>query len=199
MARMSSKQVVVIAGPTGSGESTVTNEIARQYPEHVRRLVTATTRPPRGTEQNGVEYYFFSKEQFQQEKERGNILESTHIANRDTYYGTYKPDLETKLRDGYTVIVNPDLVGAKYYKEHYGATTIFIVPGSTSELEGRLRGRNPDMSAEELALRLKNATDEMEQEQSFYDHTVVNADGKLDEAVDNVIAILKEEGYILGS
>ncbi len=192
-----SKQVVVIAGPTGSGESTITNEILRRYPDRVRRLVTATTRLPRGDERDRVDYYFFTKERFAEEKAKENILESTYIENRDTYYGTYKPDFEEKLAHGFLVIINPDIVGAKHYKEHYNATTIFIYPASIYELERRLRVRNPDMGAEEIAFRLHNAAHEIEHEQSFYDYKVLNTDGKLAEAVDTVVEILKKEGYNL--
>ena len=191
------KSVVVIAGPTGSGESTITNEVIRRYPDKVRRIVTATTRAPRGDERDGVDYYFFSKEKFLEEKEKGNILESTYIENRDTYYGTYKPDFEGKIAHGFIVIMNPDIVGAKYYKENYDATTIFITPGSIFELERRLRTRNPDMSAEEIAFRLHNAAHELEHEQQYYDYKVQNLDGKLQQAVDEVVAIMNKEGYTL--
>lgn len=191
------KQVAVIAGPTGSGESTVTKEIVREHPDRFCRLVTATTRPPREGERDGVDYYFFTKDRFDEEEKKGNILESTYIKNRDTYYGTYKPDLDDKLAKGYIVVMNPDLVGAKYYKEHFNATTIFIVPSGMEELEGRLRERNPDMSGTEIRHRLDNAQQELEEEQPFYDHVVLNADGKLQAAVDSVIDILKREGYIL--
>lgn len=191
------KQVVVIAGPTGSGESTITNEIIRRYPDRFRRLITATTRAPRGDERNEVDYYFFSKEKFDQEKRNGHILESTYIENRDTYYGTYAPDFKSKIAKGYIVIMNPDIVGARYYKEHYDATTIFIMPGSMFELERRLRGRNPDMSPEEVSFRLHNAAQEMEHERSFYDYVVTNSDGKLAQAVDEVVEILRKEGYNL--
>ena len=148
-------------------------------------------------ERDGVDYYFFSKERFEAEKANGNILESTYIENRDTYYGTYKPDFEGKIAHGFIVIMNPDLVGAKYYKEHYGATTVFITPGSLFELERRLRNRNPDMSAEEIAFRLHNAANELEHEQDFYDYKVANLDGKLADAVDQVVEIIKKEGYTL--
>lgn len=191
------RQVVVIAGPSGSGESTITERIVRRYPKRVQRLVTATTRPPRSGEKSGVDYYFFSKEEFEREKKAGRIPESTYIENRDTYYGTYAPDLEKKIAAGYLVIVNPDLIGARYYREHYNAVTIFIVPENVDALERRIRERSPDLSEAEIAHRRENAVQEMRKEQNSYDYVVVNADGKLDEAVDGVVAILKKEGYTL--
>ncbi len=191
------RDVVVIAGPTGSGETTITNEIVSLFPTRIRRLVTATTRPPRSGEKNGLDYYFFSKEEFEEEKAAGNIPESTYIENRDTYYGTYAPDLERKIREGYIVVINPDIVGARYYKEKYNAACIFIAPESIDSLEHRIRERNPELSNEEIAKRRANAEAEIKNEQSFYDYTVVNADGKLKQAVDEIVAILKKEGYNL--
>ena len=190
------RQVVVIAGPTGSGESTITNQIVNAYPR-VKRLVTATTRSPRPGEIHGTDYYFFTKEGFGKEKAQGNILESTYIENRDTYYGTYKPDLDAKLAEGSTVIINPDIVGAKFYKERYKAMTIFILPESISAIEKRLRQRNPEFSDADIAKRRANAEAEIVNEKSFYDYVVTNKDGKLDETVDEVVAILKKEGYTL--
>lgn len=193
---MKNHNVVVIAGPSGSGETTITQEIISRYPR-VKRLVTATTRPPREGERNGVDYYFFSKGEFEREKKSGRILESTYIENRDTYYGSYGPDLEKKISAGNIVVVNPDIVGARYYKENYGATTIFIIPESIDALERRIRDRSPELSDEEVAHRKKNAESEMRKEQSFYDYVVVNADGKLERAVREIVAILKKEGYNL--
>ncbi len=194
---METRQVVVIAGPTGSGESAITNEIIRRYPARVTRLVTATTRHPRSGERYGVDYYFLTTEEFFEKQRTGEIVEATHVPNRDTYYGSYGPDLAKKLTAGCIVIANPDLVGAQFYKKHYNATTLFITPGDMSELSRRLRKRNPEMTEEELAKRIENAKAEMETERPFYDHVVVNADGHLREAVDEVVSILKRAGYDL--
>lgn len=191
------RQVVVIAGPSGSGESTVTQHIIDRYPDCVQRLVTATTRAPRAGEKNGADYYFFTKDEFAREQKKGHILESTYIKNRDTYYGTYAPDLKEKIASGNIVIVNPDLVGARYYKDHYSAVTVFIVPENVEALERRIRERSPELREKEIAHRKENAVREMQKERSFYDYVVVNADGKLEEAVESVVAILKKEGYNL--
>lgn len=190
------KQVLVIGGPTGSGESTVTNAIIKQYPDKFVRLVTATTRAPRGGEQNKVDYHFLTTQEFLNALERGDILEHTYVPNRDTYYGTYKPDLDEKISRGLTVIVNPDIVGTRYFRKHYGATTLFIEPASVAELEGRLIARNPDLPLEEIRKRLENAQNEIDSEGPEYDYRVTNANGKLDEAIQQVLGILSKEGYL---
>lgn len=189
------KRIAVIAGPTGSGESTITNAIIRRYPRKVARLVTATTRAPRRGEQNGIDYYFFSKEVFLAKEKAGELLETTYIKNRNTHYGTYLPDLKGKLDAGFIIIINPDIVGTRFYKKHYGATTVFVMPGNMEEVPGRLRVRNPEMAEEEIQKRYKNALREVAEERSSYDYEVVNADGKLDVAVEQVIGILQKEGY----
>lgn len=183
--------IFIISGPTGVGESSITNAIIERIPNFTR-LVTATTRPPRLNEKNGIDYYFFSKDEFQNKINDGTILEHTYIANRDTYYGTYKPDLKDKLHKGLNIIVNPDIIGAKYFKNNYKAVTIFIKPESLEDLRKRLIARDPHISSEELQKRLFNARNEIEKEESFYDYSVINEDGKLDEAIDKVVKIIKE-------
>jgi len=188
------KQVLVIGGPTGSGETTITNEIIKRFPVFTR-LVTATSRKPRNGEKDRIDYYFFSKKEFEKNIKEGNILEYTYIENRDTYYGAYKPDLDEKISKGLNVIANVDIVGAKYYKKTYNATTLFIKPESIKELKGRLLNRDKNISSEELNKRIKNAENEIEKEMPFYDYVVINANGKLEEAVAKTIDILKKENY----
>ena|SRR3989339_912593 len=190
------KQVVIISGPTGSGESTITNAIIRRHPNFAR-LVTATSRQPRLKEKHGKDYYFFSKDKFLSEVEKGNIIEYTYIKNRDSYYGTYKPDLDEKLNRGLTVMVNVDGVGVDYYKRKYKAVAIFIKPGSIEELRGRLKGRDSSITDAELNKRLENAKAEMANEEKYYDYIVYNENGKLEEAIGEVRGILQREGYAL--
>lgn len=191
-----SKQVVVIAGPTGSGESTITKEILNRF-SNTTRLVTATTRPPRSGEEQNKDYYFFSESEFKEKLTQGEILESTYNEARGVYYGTYAPDLNEKIANGKIVIVNPDIVGAKYYKEHNDAVTIFIKTESVDILIERIKARNPEMSEQELALRRLNAEAEIRDEQSYYDYVVLNRNGALEEAVNEVVSILQTKGYNL--
>ena len=189
------KKVLVISGPTGSGESTITNEIIKKYPIF-QRLVTATSREPRNQEEDGVDYYFFPKEEFKEQINNGNILEHTYIQNRDTYYGTYSPDLKEKLNKG-NVIVNVDHVGLKYYQKHYDAIGIFIGVESLDVIKERLKKRDSKITDGELNKRLKNAQDEIDREEKYYNYIVYNKQGKLEEAVEEVEDILRKEGYKL--
>lgn len=193
---MSTKHVVVIAGPSGSGKNAILREIESRH-KHCARLVTATTRAPRPGEVDGVDYYYFSQERFDQEMIAGNILEHRFVPAMDTYYGIYKPDLERHIKIGGIVFAQVDIVGARFLKETYNATTIFIMPESLQQFEGRLRVRNPEWSEKEFSIRMKITEEEMHVHAPQYDYRVVNANGMLSETVSEVIDILKKEGYNL--
>ncbi len=192
---MVKKIILVIAGPTGVGESTITKEIIKRHPIF-KRLVTATTRKARPNEKNGVAYYFFTEKKFKEKIKKGNILEFQNTRN-GIYYGSYKPDLKKKISLGYNIIINPDIIGAKYYKKHYNATTIFVTPDSIYNLKKRLLKRNPKISNERLKKRLKYAEYEIKNESPFYDYIVKNKENKLDEAINEVSNIIQKEGYRL--
>ncbi len=191
------KQVVVISGPTGSGEGTLTSELISRYPRKFGRLVTATTRPPRDQETNGTDYYFFSTEEFLRLRSEGVIPEAGYIANRDVYYGSYLPDLEAKINQGLIVIANVQIEGAKFYKNNYHATTIFIDPPSIDVIMARVRKRSPGLSEEEYAARRADAERETREEGPFYDYHIVNKDGEIEQSVADIVAILQKEGYTL--
>lgn len=191
MDKNNEKRILVIGGPSGVGESTVTKAIIKEYPIF-KRLVTATTRRPRLNEKNGVDYYFFSVDEFKSEIKKGNIIEYTYIKDRDVYYGSYKPDLNRKFKEGFSVIVNPDIVGAKYYKEHYKAITIFIMPESMEDIKERQLARNPNIEKQELDKRLKYAEEEIKNESHFYDYKVINRTGRLDKVVEEVGEIIEK-------
>ncbi|MDO8522075.1 MAG: hypothetical protein Q7S08_02190 [bacterium] len=190
------KQVVVIAGPSGSGKNAVIGEILKQY-SNCMRLVTATTRAMRQGETDGVDYYFFTQEKFDEELASGNIPEHRFVPALNTYYGTYLPALEKGIADGKTVFAQVDIVGAKLLKERYNAMTIFIMPESIEQFRARLRTRNPEWTQTEFNARMRITEDEMRLHSPQYDYRVVNADGKLEETVEEVVAILEREGYNL--
>ncbi len=190
------KQVVVIAGPSGSGKNAVINEILKTHPSCVR-LVTATTRPMRVGEEDGVDYHFFSQEKFDEELAAGNIPEHRFVPQLNTYYGIYLPDLEQRIAEGKIIFAQVDIEGAKLLKERYGATTIFIMPESLEQFRGRLRARNPEWSAREFETRTQITEKEMNIDAPFYDYRIINADGKLQETASDVMDIMRKEGYNL--
>lgn len=187
-------RVVVIAGPAGSGKDTVVRELLKRIPE-ATLMVTATTRAPRPGEVDGMNYHFMDNTRFKHELEVGNILEYYHRSATDTYYGTYKPDIDARLSRGEIVFCVLQIVGAKYMKEHYNALTIFIEPRSIEEFEQRIRTRSP-MSDTEWEERKKITENELSNDAPWYDHRVVNADGGLDDAVLAAYSILEDAGYV---
>jgi guanylate kinase len=147
-------------------------------------------------EMDGVNYHFLTKEKFLWEIAAGNILEHYHRAETDTYYGTYKPDIDARLASGKIVIAVIQIVGAKYLKEHYDATTFFIMPPDPETLERRIRSRAP-MSDIEWNERLAFTKREVEEESPWYDYRIRNDDNQVAESVASVVEILKKEGYTL--
>jgi len=192
------KQVIVIAGPSGSGKNAVIDALLKRN-HHFARLVTATTRAMRPGEQEGIDYYFLSQEQFDAELSAGNIPEHRFVSALNTYYGIYLPDLNKKIKEGKTIFAQVDIEGARLLKERFNATTIFIMPESLEQFRARLQVRNPEWSKKEFDARMKITEDEMRVHAPQYDYRVINADGKLDETIEGVMDIMRKEGYTFQS
>lgn len=179
--------LVVITGPSGVGKDTV---LARMKALHrsYHFAVTATTRPPRPEETDGVDYFFVSDQQYDDMLAKGEFLENAVVyAHR---YGVPKPPIREALAAGKDVVMRTDIQGARYIKSVCpAAVTIFVLPPSWEELEWRLRSRAAD-SRQQQELRLRIARDEMAAAAEF-DHTVVNDD--LNACVEEIEGILAAE------
>ena len=168
---MKKGKLIVISGASGVGKGTVLG-IMMEKRKDLSFSVSATTRPPRPGEIDGVHYYFITREKFEAMIAAGEFLEyDAHAAN---YYGTPRAQAEEKQSQG-PVLLDIEPKGAKQVKEKApDAVLIFIMPPSVQELERRLRGRG-DTSEEQIQMRMERATWEMEQ-RFWYDHVVVNDD-----------------------
>ena len=168
---MKKGKLIVISGASGVGKGTVLG-IMMEKRKDLSFSVSATTRPPRPGEIDGVHYYFIPREKFEDMIAAGEFLEyDAHAAN---YYGTPRAQAEEKQTHG-PVLLDIEPKGAKQVKEKApDAVLIFIMPPSVQELERRLRGRG-DTSEEQIQMRMERATWEMEQ-RVWYDHVVVNDD-----------------------
>ena len=168
---MKKGKLIVISGASGVGKGTVLGIMMKKRKD-LSFSVSATTRPPRPGEIDGVHYYFITREKFEAMIAAGDFLEyDAHAAN---YYGTPRAQAEEKQARG-PVLLDIEPKGARQVKEKApDAVLIFIMPPSTQELERRLRGRG-DTSEEQIKMRMERATWEMEQ-RVWYDHVVVNDD-----------------------
>ena len=170
---MGEGKLIGLSGASGVGKGTVLNQMMKLR-EDLSLSVSATTRPPRPAEQEGVHYYFVTPERFREMIEQGELLE--YDAHMGSCYGTPWKQLEEKRSHG-PVILDIDPKGARIVKDKSPeAILVFIMPPSTAELEQRLRGRN-DTSEEQIRLRLQRAEWEMDQ-RGWYDHVVVNDDAR---------------------
>ncbi len=180
-------KLIVISGPSGAGKSTLLAKLLAQMPE-LKSAVSATTRGPRPGEQEGVDYYFLSDEEFARRKAAGEFLECFEVFGRGTWYGTLHSEVSPSLAAGESVVLEIDVHGTMAVVEAYSeAITIFVRPGSPKELERRLRGRGTD-SAESIARRLEVARRELEAA-GQYKYQVVNDD--VDRAVQEIHDILR--------
>ena len=180
---MSKGKLFVISGASGVGKSTVLSALMAGR-EDLRFSVSATTRSPRPGEEEGVSYYFVTKETFQKMIEEDAFLE--YDAHMDNCYGTPKAQLEEKLELGNVILdIEPNGAFAVRAKRP-DAVLVFVAPPSMEELERRLRGRG-DTSEEQMKLRLERALWEMEQSKK-YDHVVIN--DQVDTCADHIKRII---------
>jgi guanylate kinase len=184
-------KIIIIAGPTGSGESAVTKAALRVVPR-TERVVTTTTRKKRPYEKNGIDYFFVSPKYFKKMITAGEFLEYIKVPNRDVQYGTVKKQVENKLNAGINLVGNFELQGLRSYREAFPGRIlgIFIRPDSLSVLKKRFVRRDPTITEREINKRLVNARREMK-EAKYYDHIVLNPDGRIDFAVKQVIRLMR--------
>lgn len=181
--------LIVVSGPAGVGKDSLIQRMkARGEPFHF--VVTATDREPRGGEIDGVDYFFLSTEQFLRMEAEGELLEHAMVYGQ--HKGIPKQQVREALASGKDVIMRIDVQGAATIRELVPEVVlIFLTASSEEEQERRLRARGSD-SLPQVERRIATARDEMKRLPEF-DYVVVNQAGALDEAVDDVLAIIRAE------
>ena len=168
--------MLIVSAPSGSGKSTIVQWLMKEYPElKLYFSISCTSRAPRGTEQNGVEYFFLTPEEFKAKIQNDEFLEYEEVY-QDRFYGTLKQQVENQRNQGQNVVFDVDVKGGVNIKKYYGdeALSLFIQPPSVEELRKRLEGRATD-TPEAIAERLAKAEYEMTFASQF-DHIIVNDD-----------------------
>ena len=181
-------KLIIFSAPSGSGKSTIINYLLEQN-LNLAFSCSATSRPPRGTEQHGVEYFFLSPEEFRTRIANDEFLEYEEVY-KDRYYGTLKSQVEAQLAAGQNVVFDVDVVGGCNIKKFYGdrALSVFIQPPSVEELRKRLVGRGTD-APEVIEARVAKAEYELTFAPKF-DKVIVNDD--LEQAKAEALQVITE-------
>jgi guanylate kinase len=183
-------QLVVISGPSGVGKTTLLRRLLADLPQLIPSI-SATTRPPRAGERDGVDYHFIPLEEFERRRAAGEFLECCQVYGRQHWYGTLVAEVAPRLAAGSWVVLEIDVEGTLSILARYPeAVTIFVEPSHPDQLLQRLRGRGTE-SPEAMARRLEVARREL-LEAHHYKHRVVNEN--VDEAVSRIKRILFDAG-----
>jgi guanylate kinase len=192
---MNPGRLVVISGPSGVGKTTILRMLLERLPDLVPS-VSATTRPPRAGEHDGVDYHFLSPEDFSLRREQGAFLECCRVYGRDSWYGTLVSEVAPRLAGGSWVVLEIDVEGTLSVLERYtDAITIFVEPSRPEQLDERLTRRGTE-SPEAIERRLEVARRELGQAHR-YRHRVVNE--HVNAAVDTIVEILRKAGFVSGA
>lgn len=181
-------KLIIFSAPSGSGKSTIINYLLG-CGLNLSFSISATSRPPRGQERHGVEYFFLTPEEFRERIANEEFLEYEEVYT-DRFYGTLKSQVEKQLADGQNVIFDVDVVGGCNIKQFYGdrALSLFIQPPSVEELRRRLEGRGTD-SPEVIESRIAKAEYELGFAPKF-DKVIVNDD--LETAKAEALRVIRE-------
>jgi len=183
-------KLIIVSAPSGSGKSTIVNWLMQEHPElRLYFSISCTSRAPRGTEQNGVEYFFLTPEEFKEKIQNGEFLEYEEVYE-NRFYGTLKVQVEHQREQGQNVVFDVDVKGGVNIKKHYGkkALSLFIQPPSIEELRRRLEGRGTD-TPEAIEQRLSKAEYELTFAPQF-DRVIVNDD--LDTAKQETLKVISD-------
>ena len=181
-------KVLIFSGPNGSGKSTLINYLMQQG-LNLHFSISATSRPPRGTEQNGVEYFFLTPDEFRAHIAAGDFLEYQEVYE-NRFYGTLQQQVDNQLAEGQHVVCDVDVLGALNIKRHYGeqALSLFIQPPSIEALRQRLEQRGTD-APEVIEQRIARAAFELSYAPQF-DKVIVN--DQLETACCEVLQAVKD-------
>ena len=184
-----SNKVVIFSAPSGAGKSTIVNHLLGLHPE-LEFSISATSRAPRGQEQHGVEYYFFTADDFRQMIAEDKFVEYEEVY-AGSFYGTLRSEVERIWAKGHVIIFDIDVQGGVNLKRIFGeqALSIFIQAPSVEILRERLVGRNTD-TPEAIEKRVAKAASEMEFAAGKFDHVLIN---------DDLQTALKEAEEVVGS
>ena len=183
-------KMLIVSAPSGSGKSTIVQWLMQEHPElKLYFSISCTSRAPRGTEQNGVEYFFLTPEEFKAKIQNNEFLEYEEVYE-NRFYGTLKQQIENQREAGQNVVFDVDVKGGVNIKKYYGdeALSLFIQPPSVEELRRRLEGRGTD-TAEAIEQRLAKAEYELTFASQF-DKIIVNDD--LEKAKQEALRIVKD-------
>ena len=182
-------KLIIISAPSGTGKSTIIGWLMKEHPElNLAFSISCTSRPPRGTEQNGVEYFFLTPEEFRERIDNDEFLEYEEVYE-GRFYGTLKAQVERQLEAGQNVVFDVDVKGGVNIKKYYDdeALSVFIQPPSIAELRRRLEGRGTD-APEVIDQRIARAEFELTFADKF-DTIVVN--DQLDQAEADALKTIK--------